>query len=74
MTTPQSAKNLGVILDNTRLFSANIKAVTRSCRFMLYNIHRVRPFLTQEAVQVLIQEHVISCLDFCNSLLAGLPA
>jgi hypothetical protein len=25
-------------------------------------------------VQVLIQEHVISCLDFCNSLLAGLPA
>ena len=40
----QSAKNLGVTLDNTLSFSANIKAVTRSCRFMLYNIRRVRPY------------------------------
>ena len=30
----QSAKNLGVTLDNTLSFSANIKIVTRSCRFM----------------------------------------
>ena len=37
----QSAKRLGVTLDNTLYFSANIKAVTRSYRFMLYNIHRV---------------------------------
>uniref|UniRef100_A0A674EIM9 Immunoglobulin heavy variable 11-2 n=1 Tax=Salmo trutta TaxID=8032 RepID=A0A674EIM9_SALTR len=41
---------------------------------MLYNIRRARPCLTQEAVQVLIQALVISCLDYCNSLLAGLPA
>ncbi|KAK6305047.1 hypothetical protein J4Q44_G00238270 [Coregonus suidteri] len=51
-----------------------IKAVTRSCRFMLYNIRRVRPCLTQEAAQVLVQALVISRLDYCNSLLAGLPA
>jgi hypothetical protein len=42
----QSAKNLGVTLDNTLSFSANIKAVTHSCRLMLFNIHRVQPFLT----------------------------
>ena len=30
-----SAKNLGGTLDNTLSFSANIKAVTRSCKFML---------------------------------------
>ncbi|XP_071272762.1 uncharacterized protein [Salvelinus alpinus] len=41
---------------------------------MLYNIRRVRPCLTQEAAQVLIQALVISRLDYCNSLLAGLPA
>ena len=34
----QSEKNLVVTLDNTLSFSANIKAVTRSCRFLLYNI------------------------------------
>ncbi|KAM9394932.1 cGMP-dependent protein kinase 2-like isoform 3-T5 [Salvelinus alpinus] len=74
VSSSQSAKNLGVILDNTLSFSTNIKAVTRSCRFMLYNIRRVRPCLTQEAAQVLIQALVISRLDYCNSLLAGLPA
>ncbi|XP_071230016.1 uncharacterized protein [Salvelinus alpinus] len=74
VSSSQSAKNLGVILDNTLSFSTNIKAVTRSCRFMLYNIGRVRPCLTQEAAQVLIQALVISRLDYCNSLLAGLPA
>ncbi|KAK6329290.1 hypothetical protein J4Q44_G00012680 [Coregonus suidteri] len=30
----------------------NSAAVTRSCRFMLYNIRRVRPCLTQEAAQL----------------------
>ena len=70
----QSVKSLGLTLDNTLSFSANIKAVTRSCRFMLYNIHRVQPYLTQEAAQVLIQALVLSRLDYCNSLLTGLPA
>ncbi|XP_052313417.1 uncharacterized protein LOC127906203 [Oncorhynchus keta] len=74
VSSSQSAKNLGVILDNTLSFSTNIKSVARSCRFMLYNIRRVRPCLTQEAAQVLIQALVISRLDYCNSLLAGLPA
>ncbi|XP_064803695.1 uncharacterized protein LOC135521852 [Oncorhynchus masou masou] len=74
VSSSQSAKNLGVILDNTLSFSTNIKVVARSCRFMLYSIRRVRPCLTQEAAQVLIQALVISRLDYCNSLLAGLPA
>ena len=58
--------------------TANITATTRSCRFMLYNIRRIRPLLTQEAekvlVQVLVQALVISRLDYCPSLLAGRPA
>ena len=38
------------------------------------NIRRIRPFLTQESAQLLIQTSVISRLDYCNSLLTGLPA
>jgi hypothetical protein len=72
MSPSQSAKNLGVTMDNTLLSYANIKAVTSSCRFMLYNIRRVRPYLTQDVAQVLMQALVLSCLDYCNSLLAGL--
>ena len=35
---------------------------------------RILPFLTREAAQHLVQSLVISRLDYCNSLLAGLPA
>ncbi|KAJ8386065.1 hypothetical protein AAFF_G00177540 [Aldrovandia affinis] len=70
----QSARSLGVILDNQLCFSGHIAAITRTCQFSLHNIWRIRPFLTQEVTQLLIQALVISCLDYCNSLLAGLPA
>ena len=64
MFPSQSANNLGTTLDNTLPFSANIKAVPRSSRFMLHNICRVQPFFTQEVAQVLIQALVISHLDY----------
>ena len=70
----QTAGNLGVTLDSQLSLTANITATTRSCRFMLHNIRRIRPLLTQKAAQVLVQALVISCLDYCNSLLAGPPA
>ncbi|KAI4890432.1 hypothetical protein NFI96_010823, partial [Prochilodus magdalenae] len=50
-------------------FSAQIANLTRSCRFLLYNIRRIRPFLSHEATQLLVQSLVISRLVF----LAGLP-
>ncbi|KAL6469243.1 hypothetical protein MHYP_G00227670, partial [Metynnis hypsauchen] len=67
------ARSLGVTLDGQLSFSTHITNLTRSCRYLLYNIRRIRPFLTQEAAQVLVQSLVISRLDYCNSLLAGLP-
>ena len=54
------ARNLGVVLDNQLSCTANITAVARSCRFALYNIRRIRPFLTREAAQLLVQSLVIS--------------
>ena len=48
--------------------------MTRSCRYTLYNIRKIRPYLTQYATQLLVQAMVISRLDYCNALLTGLPA
>ncbi|KAG5831831.1 hypothetical protein ANANG_G00283550, partial [Anguilla anguilla] len=61
-------------MDNRLSFSKNIAAVSRACRFFLYNIRRIRPFLTTYSTQLLVQAMVLSRLDYCNSLLAGLPA
>ncbi len=46
----------------------------RSCRFALHNIRKIRPFLTEHAAQLLVQALVISRLDYCSALLAGLPS
>ncbi|KAJ8398045.1 hypothetical protein AAFF_G00431220 [Aldrovandia affinis] len=70
----QSARSLGVTLDNQLCFSSHIAAITRTCRFSLHKIRRIRPVLTQEATQLLVQALAISRLDYCNSLLAGLLA
>ncbi|KAK3506532.1 hypothetical protein QTP70_006560 [Hemibagrus guttatus] len=74
MISPSAtARNLGVTMDNQLSFSSHVTNVTCSCRFLLYNIRRIRPFLFTQATQVLVQSLVISRLDYCNSLLAGLP-
>ncbi|KAK3572338.1 hypothetical protein QTP86_031122 [Hemibagrus guttatus] len=74
MISPSAtARNLGVTMDNQLSFSSHVTNVTRSCRFLLYNFRRIRPFLSTQATQVLVQSLVISRLDYCNSLLAGLP-
>ena len=74
VTSSPSARNLGVVMDNRLSLSENITAVTRTCRFFLYNIRRIRPFLTTYSTQLLVQAMFLSRLDYCNSLLAGLPA
>ncbi|KAI2650044.1 Protein phosphatase 2C 1 [Labeo rohita] len=43
-------------------------------QFALHNIRKIRPFLTEQATQLLVQALVISRLDYCNALLAGLPS
>ncbi len=52
----------------------HIAKTTRSCRFALNNIRKIRPFLTQHAAQLLDQALVIPRLDYCNALLAWLPS
>ncbi len=69
-----SVRNLGVIFDDQLNLKEHIAKIARSCRFALRNIRKIRPFLTEYAAQLLVQSLVISRLDYCNALLAGLPS
>ncbi|KAI5104696.1 hypothetical protein C0J45_6322, partial [Silurus meridionalis] len=68
-----TARNLGVTMDNELSFFPHVANVAHSCRFLFYNIRRICSFLSTQAAQVLVQSFVILRLDYCNSLLAGLP-
>ncbi len=60
--------------DDKLSFTDHIATTARSCRFALYNIRKIRPFLSEQAAQLLVQALVLSRLDYCNSLLEDLLA
>ncbi len=69
VTPSKTARNLRVVN-----FTDHITKTARSCRFALYNIKKIRPFLSKHATQLHVQALVLSRLDYCNALLASLPA
>ena len=69
----EKSRNLGVIVDNSLSMTAQVKNVCRNVAAAMRAIGTVRRYLTKSATQMLIQSYVVSRLDFCNSLLYGLP-
>ncbi len=61
------------MIDDQLTFSDHIAKTAQFCRFALFNIKKIRPFLWEHASQLLVQALVLSRLDYCNALLAGLP-
>ena len=67
------AKNLGFWLDSKMTMVTNISKCSSAAFFNIFNIRRIRKFLTYETAKILVNSLVISRLDYCNSLLYGLP-
>ncbi len=74
ITPSKTARNLGVMIEDQLTFSDHIAKTTWSCKFAIFNIKKIRPFLSEHASQLLVKALVLSRLDYCNALLAGLPA
>ena len=68
-----SARNLGVIFDRHLNLESHINNVCRSAYFHLRNIGSVRNMLSDDACSQLIHALVTVRIDYCNSLLYGLP-
>jgi len=67
------AKNIGVLYDTTLSFDKHISTVCQLAFYHLRNISRVRKYLSYDTTKVLVHAFVTSKIDFCNSLLFGLP-
>ena len=73
VTSVPKAKNIGVTFDSTKSFQTHTSSVCKSCFFHLRNIGSIRKYLTTDATIKLVHAFVTSKIDYCNSLLYGLP-
>ena len=69
----KTVKNLGVLYNENLNFSAQIDNVCKNAFFILRRTSRIRRYLTTDATKILVHSLISSKLDYCNSLLFGLP-
>ncbi len=74
VTVSSEAKDLGFWLDSQLKCDTNVNGSCKAAFFHLFNIRRIRKFLTHKTAQILINSFVTSRLDYCSSLYYGLPA
>ena len=68
-----SVRNLGVIFDANLKMDLHITKACKSAYFHLHNIRRIRKYLSHDATCTIIHAFVSSQIDYCNSLMNGLP-
>lgn len=66
-------RDLGATLDSHMTMERQVNALCSSAYYHLRNISRIRSHLNETATRSLVQALVISRIDYCNSLLHGLP-
>ena len=66
-------RNLGGWFDNQLKMVTQINQTCKAAFFHIFNIRRIRKFLSFDTVQTLVNAFAISRLDYCNSILFGLP-
>ena len=66
-------KNLRVIFYSTCSLRDHVTNVCRSINFNLYFIGKIRKYLDRPTVEKLVNATITSRLDYCNSLMFGIP-
>ena len=69
-----NVRNLGVIFDENLGMHQHVSKVCRTAYFHLHNIARIRNYLNHRAACTLIHAFITSHIDYCNSLLYGIPS
>ena len=67
-----SAKNLGVIIDNVFSFKTQVHKVIKSCYCTIKDISSIKGFLSESNLKQLVCSCIFSLIDYCNSLYFGI--
>ena len=70
----ETARDLSVLLDGELTIRSNIARTASTCIFHLRRLRQLRRFAYQFTMQRLVSAFVIARLDYCNSVMAELPA
>ena len=68
------ARNIGVTIDKHLTLLRHLTGMCQKASLALRNIGRIRRYLDQNCTEKLVHAYVTSRLDYCNSLLSGLPS
>lgn len=68
-----SARNLGSWFDSNMSFKTHINKTCSAGFYHLRNISRIKKFVSPDLLESLIHSFITSKLDYCNSLLYGVP-
>ena len=66
-------KYLGITIDRDMSLNYHIQSICSKANHNLYNIRHIRKYINNNLTYILINSLVFSSIDYCNSILIGLP-
>ena len=73
MPASDSVKNIGAVLDSQMKMDKQVNQICKSAWYNLYQLGKIKRYLSESQLKSVIQAFVVSKLDMNNGLLAGLP-
>ena len=66
-------RNIGCWFDSRLTMASHITKLCASSFYYIYDIRRIRKYLSRQSAEILVHAFITSRLDYCNGLLYGLP-
>ena len=66
-------RDLGVLIDSELLMKQHLNKTVSICNYQLRRLKQVRRILGPDIAARLVSAYIVGRLDYCNSVLAGLP-
>ena len=73
INTSSIVRDLGVLLDDRVSMESHVLNLRKQAYFQIRTVAQIRPYINTETAKTLMRSLVLSRLDYCNSLLYGIP-